>query len=391
MIRLAQLDAALDAALHSTSGPVTLGGLAGGVASLVLARLREKAGAPLVIVAPDGLRAALLADGLGAFLGRPDAAVVFPAWEHLPYQGVTPPHRLGAERMSVLARLALGDLPEALVVPAQTLLDRLPPRALVAASTRVLEVGGCYPRERLVADLVASGYVRVPQADDVGAMALRGDVLDVFPAGADLPVRLEFFDDSLESIRIFDPWGKSAAAADLRARVVIPPARDLILTPGTPACVRGHLQALADARGTPSSRVRAIVTDLEHGIVGVGLEDLLPAFYPTLDGLLDYLGAARASHLVVDEPDKVADRLRARADDLATRAARAAERPGELVFPVTAGWLAPEPVLAHLETTACLTLGRHRTFAGGDGTPRALTTRDLSELRRAIEAGLGAV
>jgi transcription-repair coupling factor (superfamily II helicase) len=396
VIRLAQLDAALDAALEARrdAARVSLGGLAGGAAGLVLARLRARAAAPLVVVAPDGLRAALLADGLGAFLGRPDAAVVFPAWEHLPYQGVTPPHRLGAERMAVLARLALGDLPEALVVSAPTLLDRLPPRAVVAAATRVLEVGGSYPRERLVADLVASGYVRVPQADDVGAIALRGDVLDVFPAGADLPVRLEFFDDALESIRTFDPWGKTAAAASTPlARVVIPPARDLILTPDTPACVRGHLQALADARGTPSSRVRAIVTDLEHGIVGVGLEDLLPAFYPALDGLLDYLDAAASSnpwHLVVDAPDKVADRLQARADDLASRAERAAQRPGELVFPVSAGWLPPEPVAARLEATARLTLGRHRTVGSGEAAPRALATRDLSELRRAIETGLGA-
>jgi transcription-repair coupling factor (superfamily II helicase) len=389
MIRLAQLDAALDAA---DRGPVTLGGLSGGAAGFVLARLRERSGAPLVVVAPDGLRAALLADGLGAFLGRPDAAVVFPAWEHLPFQGVTPPHRLGAERMAVLARLALGDLPEALVIPAPTLLDRLPPRAIVEAATRVLSVGQSYPREDLVADLVASGYVRVPQADDVGAMALRGDVLDVFPAGADLPVRLEFFDDTLESIRTFDPWGKSTPATSSAAlsRVVIPPARDLILRPETPLWVRGHLQALADTCGTPSSRVRAIVTDLENGIVGVGLEDLLPAFYPALDGLLDYLAPAGAARLVLDEPDKVADRLRARADDLATRAARAAERPGELVFPVQAGYLAAEPVITELEVTARLRLSRHRLAGTLPEAPRALATRDLSELRRAIETGLGA-
>lgn len=383
---------ALDAA-HPVK-PVVLSGLLGGAAGYALARLITTTGRPLVVIVPDGLRAALLADSIGSFLGRPDAAISFPAFDHLPFQGMSPPHHVVAERMGLLAQLALGRPPEALVIPATTLLDRLPPRQVVAASCLHLKVGLTFEREILTRQLIRLGYVRVPQVDDVGAFAVRGDIVDIFPAGALEPLRFEFFDDELESIRPFDASTQASRPdAATMALQTVGPVRDLFFTADTTELVRASLQRLADVRGTPTSRIRAITTDLDNGIIGTGLEDLLPAFFDGLDTLLDYLTPTDAGTrpiFAVDEPARVSERLETRWQDLGQRAARAAGVAGELVFAVEASYAPAEQAIESINKLTSLTLSKLRLFDRDDGAEFAFSTQSMHPLRAAIEAALGA-
>ncbi len=366
-------------------------GIVGGATGLLLAHLAAHASRPLIVVVPDGLRAALLADALSAFLGDPDAAASFPPFEHLPFQGMSPPHGTVAERMGLLARLAAGVPPRALVIPAATLLDRVPPRAAVRAHSRTLRPGETIPRAELLAFLVATGHVRVPQVDDVGAFAVRGDVVDVFPAGHAEPIRLEFFDDELESIRPFDPGTQATrqGAAPLD-ECRLGPARDVFVSLGSAEAVRAGLQALADQCGTPSSRVRALAADLERGIVGAGMEDLLPAFHGRLETLFDYLDALpEAPVLVLEDPARSKRAMLERALDLERRAARARAEPGALVFPVDAAYASSEGGIGELEARAGLHLSAHREFEPGFGGRRLeLDVEPMQPLRAAIEAAM---
>jgi transcription-repair coupling factor (superfamily II helicase) len=401
--RLARLDRALEAveaALGTPTragDPVVLAGPVGGATGFALAALGGRVRQPLLVIVPDGLRAALLADAIGAFSGRPDGAVVYPAYDHLPYQGMSPPHRVVAERMAILTRLAAGDLPDALVVPAAALGDRVPPREVIAKATIELIVGNSYERSVLLKQLVDTGHVRVPQADDVGAFAVRGDIIDVFPAGLSDPLRLEFFDDMLESIRPFDahtqqtrPLDRSPALRALR----IGPVRDLFFTNETTDLVRMRLQRLADVRGTPSSRVRAIHADLENRIISAGFEDLMPAFFDRLDTFFAALDAGAGPGgwcVAIEAPERVAERLETRWNDLVARSERAIATAGELVFAADAGHVPAAEIASELKRRAALHVTPHRVFSGrADNPPIFLETHDHQGLRRAIEGALAA-
>lgn len=187
--------------------PIDLVGPWGAAKTLIAVQAAEAMGASLLIISQGRIEAEGIQDDLGTFAGEGLTALL-PAWEVLPTDRMGPADDVVAERMDTLKRLAAGmdrGKPMRAVVSIRALLQRVVGRAELASQNTRLEVGTEYDLEELLERLIAMGYRRELMVEQRGEMSLRGGLLDIFPISAELPYRIEFFGDEVESIRRFEP------------------------------------------------------------------------------------------------------------------------------------------------------------------------------------------
>ncbi|MGH7061980.1 MAG: transcription-repair coupling factor, partial [Stellaceae bacterium] len=157
-------------------------------------------------VCRDDGRMARFAAALAFFHPRLEA-LTFPAWDCLPYDRVSPNGEIVSRRIDTLARLALGATAGPLIVltTVNALVQRVPPRRLFEGRVLTLRPGGRIGLDRLQGFFGNNGYVRTDTVREPGEFAVRGGIVDLYPAGAAQPLRLDFFCDAIEAIRSFDP------------------------------------------------------------------------------------------------------------------------------------------------------------------------------------------
>ena len=198
------------ATLLAPGRALTFANVAEGAEGLVVADLaRAVAARPkppavsLAVVCRDGPRMQQLARALEFF--APDLPVMqFPAWDCQPYDRVSPHGGILAQRLTTLARLSRlkgSDKPLIVLTTVNAVVQRVPAREVVAAQALSVAPGHVVPMDSIVAWLEHNGYNRSSTVREPGEYAVRGGILDLFPAGLDQPVRFDFFGDSLE----FDP------------------------------------------------------------------------------------------------------------------------------------------------------------------------------------------
>jgi transcription-repair coupling factor (superfamily II helicase) len=292
--------------------PLTLSGVADGAEGLVVADLARavmaRPEAPgLLVVCRDGPRMASLAGALTFF--APDLDVVeFPAWDCLPYDRVSPHATVVAERMAALARLATqGGRPPVVVTTVNALLQRVPPRGLLAFQSLAVAPGNVIDMSVITRWLELNGFMRASTVREPGDYAVRGGILDLFAPGMGEPVRLDFFGDTLESIRTFDP-DSQRTIGQMRALKLVPVA-EFQLTDETIARFRNNYVAAFGAARPDDSLYEAVSEGRRHP----GMEHWLPLFHERMDTLFDYLpGAAVVLEPLVE--DAGAERLAQIAD-----------------------------------------------------------------------------
>jgi len=210
--------------------PLTLAGIADGAEGLVIADLARAVAAgaspPAIsaaVICRDGPRLAMLSRGLNFF--APDIEVLeFPAWDCLPYDRVSPHAAIVAQRMTALARLASvkgRERPAVLLTTVNAILQRVPARNVVGKQSLSAAPGNVLPMSGITHWLELNGFNRASTVREPGDYAVRGGIIDLFAPGMADPVRLDFFGDSLESIRSFDPETQRTNA-DLRALDLVP-------------------------------------------------------------------------------------------------------------------------------------------------------------------------
>ncbi|HEX3537949.1 MAG TPA: transcription-repair coupling factor, partial [Stellaceae bacterium] len=157
-------------------------------------------------VCRDDGRMARLAAAL-AFFHPEFSAATFPAWDCLPYDRVSPNGEIVSRRIDTLTRLGgpEKDRPQIVLTTVNALVQRVPPRKLFEGRVLTIGGGGRIPLDRLQSFFRNNGYIRTDTVREPGEFAVRGGIVDLYPAGADQPVRLDFFGDTLESLRSFDP------------------------------------------------------------------------------------------------------------------------------------------------------------------------------------------
>lgn len=273
-------------------------GLVDGLDAPALAGLLEKrraAGHPgaLLTVVPTGRRAESLAAALAAYI--PDAEVVtFPAWETLPHERLSPSPDTVGQRLQTLRRIAewSGDRPLVVVASVRAALQPIAGNLGEIAPLELRAGTRGHELDRVVEQLVERAYSRVDMVSRRGEFAVRGGILDVFPAISEHPFRVEFFGDEVDQIRAFSVADQRSLPGDVDG-VDLPPSRELLLTPD----VRDRARALIS--GFPA--IAGMLEKMAEGIPVEGMESLLPAVSGPLKSLAEYLPEGSATAVVDPE------------------------------------------------------------------------------------------
>ncbi|MEW5972440.1 MAG: transcription-repair coupling factor [Pseudomonadota bacterium] len=253
----------------------------GAALALLLAETARRHEGPLLVIAPGMQDAYRLEAELGFFLDQAEVPVlVFPDTETLPYDLFSPHQDLVAQRLATLDRL-----PElkrgVVIVSAPSLLMRLPPTNYVRGRTLQLARGQRLDVEAFRQRLGDAGYRLVTQVMEHGEFAVRGAILDLFPSGQALPVRVDLFDDEIESLRLFDP--ETQRSLETIEALNLLPAREYPLDEEGIRHARKAWGNYFDTAG------RDLVRQLQQGLPFPGIEYYLPLFFDGLATLFDYL------------------------------------------------------------------------------------------------------
>ncbi len=237
----------------------------------------------MLAVVEDVRTAAQLTSSLRFFLSGRDIPVInFPDWETLPYDVFPPLPELVSERLKALHRLPRMNK-GILIIPISTMLQRLPPRNYVEDRTFLYNTGDHLSLAETRSRLEQSGYRCVSQVLGHGEFAVRGSLLDLFPMGSQHPLRIDLFDDEIESIRTFDP--ETQRSLDKIEQIEILPASEF---PMDRDGITRFRQAFRNTfEGDPNNSL--IYREVSDGNTPGGLEYYLPLFFEQTATLFDYL------------------------------------------------------------------------------------------------------
>jgi len=269
-----------------------------------LAQLSSRS--PMVVAVPTTTEAERLASDLGAFLGEGEVAV-FPAWETLPFERVSPSTEAMGRRLRCMwelrrasraggeGRAGAGRGPSVIVAPARALVQRLGPH-VEDVEPVVVARGEAHDPLELVERLVAAGYRREGQVEHRGEVARRGSIVDVYPSTAQAPVRVDLWGDEVDRLSEF-------AVADQRStgeldEVVLFPTRELLPTKE----VRQRAERLVAAEPWARDQWER----LAEGLIFEGMESWLPWLCPGEHTLVDLVPPSGL--VVVVDPRRLRDR-----------------------------------------------------------------------------------
>jgi transcription-repair coupling factor (superfamily II helicase) len=314
------------------------GRLIGASAALAAAELASRVDAPLLVLADDPRQADRLESEIRFFCDGHIDVRHFVEWETLPWDSFSPHQDIISERLSVLS--SLPDLRAGIVVAsAPALLQRLPPVDYVAARSLSLRTGQVLPRAAFIDSLSAAGYLRVPQVSEHGEFAVRGSLIDIFPMGSSRPIRIDFFDDEIESLRYFAP--ESQLSGDVVDSIDVLPAREI---PLDGASIKAFRERYRERFEGQPSRSR-IYRDVSDGIAHGGIEYYLPLFFDSSTSLVDYL-PQRCIVLAPQGLESVLERSWAEIEERFELSRLDPERP---ILSAPETFNAPAAVLAHLQ------------------------------------------
>ncbi|MFT4625799.1 MAG: transcription-repair coupling factor (superfamily II helicase) [Myxococcota bacterium] len=355
-------------------------GLGGDALAYALSRLPE--GRWLVVV-DDADRLERVLKGL-RFFGSSSPVLAFPGDDGRPYDGFSPDPGLARERIRALRRAERGR-PVLVVATGKALLQRVPDQATRDHGTLVVRRGDVLDRDVFIRELAYSGYLAAGRAEVPSSFAARGDVVDVWPAGASRPVRIDFFDDEVESVRRLDPQ-RLRPVRDLD-KVRILPAREERLDPEAVTRLKHALTQCVTEQGRGVGLRRRVVEDLQAGIRFSALEDYLPALVPTIAPLDGLAGL----HTFVVDPDDVAAGCRDHLQQAQQRWEALADDERPLVSPA-GRFVTAEAVMSSLEQChpiVGLSAEREGAYDFGAEPASGLSVRgkgDLGPLVKRIEA-----
>ncbi|WP_225206641.1 transcription-repair coupling factor [Novosphingobium huizhouense] len=269
----------------SAKTPLILSSIARGAQPLVLADLARAAKGRAVFVAPDDGAARAIVESAAFF--APELEVIdFPAWDCLPFDRASPALSISARRLAALQKLQhKRDRPQLLVTTINALLQRVLTPFRIRESTRLLTPGVEIGRESLIALLQRQGYTRTDTVVDAGEYAVRGSIFDIYPTGLDHGLRLDFFGDELETLRLFDP-ATQRSVQPVETHLLIP-ASEALLDEDSIKRFRSRYREMFGANATGDPLYQAV----SDGRRLAGMEHWLPLFEDRLVTLFDHLSA----------------------------------------------------------------------------------------------------
>ncbi|MGH6694643.1 transcription-repair coupling factor [Sphingopyxis sp.] len=370
------------AAIGSASAPLTLARTADGFLPLLLADLARASDKRLVYVATDDTAMQAIADAAPFF--APDLIVHrFPAWDCLPYDRAGPSMRVSADRLATLSALQQPAKRGELIlttVAAITQRTLTPFRIRQLATT--LAAGQRIDRDALAELLVSNGFSRVDTVADQGEFAVRGGILDLFPAGEETGLRVDFFGDEIESIRRFDPADQRSLGPAKALQLL--PASETLLDEATIKRFRSAYRDLFGGQSTGDPLYQAV----SEGRRQAGMDHWLPLFEERLATLFDHIDPATPVLRGHRTEATAETRFAAITDYHANRVAAERESPGsyrplapETLYLTTSEWAGassdrPIHIVTPFDVPPATTVVDLETFTARDFTPER--TADLN-------------
>lgn len=273
-----------------------------GADALVLGKIALESSNGLLHVTLDDRRMSTLASCLKFFY--PKLKVIeIPAWDCLPYDRVSPNAHIASLRVEALCEIASQGLgarglgldktlpasspqppaPYIILTTINSLLQRVPPAKLLSQMSFIAKEGDKVNRTQLIEYLIKCGYVRMATANDMGEFAVRGSIIDILPSGYECGLRLDFFGETLESIREFDSLTQISGGK--RNLIKLTPASELIFDDERIEHFRTNYRELFGSVTSEDPLYEAI----SEGRHYAGVEHWLPLFYEEMETLFDYL------------------------------------------------------------------------------------------------------
>ncbi|NRA28996.1 MAG: transcription-repair coupling factor [Parvularculaceae bacterium] len=301
---------------YAPKGHVPVFGAPEGADALCVAEAANASSGVITVITRDAGRCAAMISALKFF--APKVPILrFPAWDCLPYDRMSPGTDVVAERLATLATLVSHKegTPLVVVTTIAAASQRVLSKDVIAAASFSARPGSVLEMDDLTRYLLANGYARSSTVREPGEFAVRGGLLDMFPPGTDEPLRLDFFGDTLETIRAFDPV--TQMTTHQRTEINLTAASEVLLSDETISRFRkGYLERFGAPGDDP------VYEAVSEGRRQAGMEHWLPLFYPTLGTLFDYVGEGLTffDHLGTDATEErskqIADYYEARAEDM---------------------------------------------------------------------------
>ncbi|MEJ8476775.1 transcription-repair coupling factor [Roseibium algae] len=267
---------------------LTLASVPDGAEAYALAQILAESdtkGLALVFVARDATRMQMITEALPFFDPTIDV-LQMPAWDCLPYDRVSPNPGISARRLLALGALAHG-LPETrktiLLTTANAAVQRVPNKSWMQKQALSMKPGNRMDMSNIASWLEMNGFSRTPTVRETGEFAVRGGIIDLFTPGSEEPVRLDFFGDTLESIRSFEP--ESQRTSKQLKRLDLVPMSEVVLSEEAISRFRRNYISNFGA----ASRDDVLYQSISDGRRYAGMEHWLPMFHDTLDTIFDYI------------------------------------------------------------------------------------------------------
>ena len=270
--------------------------LHGSTRGLAIASLVQQADAPVLVIAADSRTAHRIEAELRFYLDSDIPGLRFPDWETLPYDLFSPHQDIVSERLETLARLP-SLTSGVLVTVVSTAMARISPRGFVDGHRFRIEAGDRLDIDTFRGRLDRAGYACVSQVMEHGEYAVRGSLFDLFPMGAEAPLRIDLLDDEIESLRVFDP--DSQRSTSRMDRVELLPAREF---PTSEDAVSSFRRAWRRRFEGDPSRC-PVYREVSQGGWPAGIEYYLPLFFGETATLMDYLPPGTVVVLTEDVHD----------------------------------------------------------------------------------------
>lgn len=292
----------------SGTGRFLLSGVPEGCDALLVAEslAGQSADAVHLHIARDAKRIAEMTDAL-AFFAPQIKVISFPAWDCLPYDRVSPNREAVSQRIDALTYLAArtdsqtesgasGQL--VVLTSVNAALQRVPARTVLRDAARNFAVGARIDVDELADFFNRNGFERVGTVREAGEYAVRGGILDIFPPGEALPIRIDLFGDEIDVLRVFDP--ATQRSTEKIKTFSLKPASEVLLDEDSIARFRtGYREAFGNITDDP------LYAAVSEGRKQIGMEHWLPLFHEKLDTLFDYLPGASVT--LDNDADKVRD------------------------------------------------------------------------------------
>jgi len=297
---------------------ISYGSLYGNSDALMISQL-AKQHSSMTVIATENMNQALQMEFALRFFLRNDEnypILSFPDWETLPYDVFSPHQDIISQRLETLFRLP-NTTKGILILPIGMLMQRVAPKTFLNANTLFIDEGDEINLQRMRQQLESCAYICVPQVMEHGEFAVRGSILDLFPTGSKHPIRIDLFDNEVESIRTFDPETQRTIEKINKVRLM--PAREF---PFTKDAISHFRQSWRENfEGDPQRS--QVYKDVSQSITPNGIEYYLPLFFEETHTLFNYIpkSALFVFHGDIETAsenawDDVADRYEQRRHDI---------------------------------------------------------------------------